>query len=191
MTRTRRLLAATGVALAALVALAPAASAHVTVEPTQGQNGEDAVLTFQVPNEKDDAGTTTVEINFPTDHPIPFVSVRPQTGWTYQIEKKHLDKPVSAEGEEVTEVGPPLEHLQAEVARSRPPGADGLLAGERAQQGPAEAGEVVHPGGDLRPARRVADHPASGGFRAHARPSTITRSDPASGRLGSLSTRRT
>ncbi len=61
------------------------------------------------------------------------------------------------EGEDVGEVGPPLEHLQAEVARRRPPAARWLLAGQRPQQGPAEAGEVVGPVGDGRQARRVAD----------------------------------
>ena len=65
--------------------------------------------------------------------------------------------------------------------------------------GLAEAGEVVHPVGDLREARRVADDLRALALRARARrsrpvahfdPSTVTCSDPASGRLGSLSTRR-
>ena len=104
------------------------------------------------------------------------------------------------EGEHVAEVGPPLEDLQAEVAGGRPPGADGLLAGQRPQQGPAETGEVVHPVGDLRRPGGLLTAWGSGGWHcargramrpvAHFDPSTVTCSDPASGRVGSLSTRR-
>ena len=102
------------------------------------------------------------------------------------------------EGEHVGQVGPPLKHLQAEVAWCRPPVVDGLLAGQGAQQGAAEAGEVVDPVGDLRQAGGIADDlrvlgrraGAGGGLGAHVAASTRTWSEPASGRLGSLSTRR-
>lgn len=104
MTRTNRLLATIGAAGILLLAIVPAASAHVTVNPGEAEKGGFAALAFRVPNERDNAGTTTIEINFPTDHPIPFVSVRPHPGWTYNVERTTLDTPVEAFGEEVTEV---------------------------------------------------------------------------------------
>lgn len=104
MTRTNRLLAAIGGAAVLLLAVIPAASAHVTVNPGEAEQGGFAKLAFRVPNERDNAGTTAVEINFPTDHPIPFVSVKPHEGWTYTVERTTLDEPVEAFGEEVTEV---------------------------------------------------------------------------------------
>ena len=90
--------------------------------------------------------------------------------------------PLVVEGEHVGQVGPPLKHLQAEVAWGRPPVVDGLLAGQRAQQGPAEAGEVVDPVADLRQAGGVADDlrvlgrraGAGGGLGAHVAASTRT-----------------
>ncbi|MER3485913.1 MAG: hypothetical protein C4345_08045 [Chloroflexota bacterium] len=56
--------------------------------------GSFAKLAFRVPNERDSAGTTTVEINFPADHPIAFVSVRPHPGWTYTVERTRLAAPL-------------------------------------------------------------------------------------------------
>jgi uncharacterized protein YcnI len=104
VTRTIRLLAAIGGAAILLLALVPAASAHVTVNPGKAEKGGFAALAFRVPNERDNAGTTTVEINFPTDHPIPFVSVRPHPGWTYTVERTTLDTPVEAHGEPISDV---------------------------------------------------------------------------------------
>jgi uncharacterized protein YcnI len=101
MNRFVRLLA---VAAVTLLGLASAASAHVTVNPGEAKKGAFAVLAFRVPNERDDAGTTKVEINFPADHPIPFVSVRPHPGWTYTVERTRLDKPVEAHGRSINEV---------------------------------------------------------------------------------------
>lgn len=103
MTRTHRTLAAAAAAVL-LLAVVPAASAHVTVNPREAEKGSFAVLAFRVPNERDDAGTTTVEINFPTDHPIPFLRVRPHPGWTYAVERTTLDEPVEAHGEPIREV---------------------------------------------------------------------------------------
>jgi len=102
--KTRALTRALGVAAAALVALAPMASAHVTVNPAEVEKGSFARLTFRVPNERDDAGTTSIEVNLPEDQAFPFVSVRPLPGWTATTEMRTLDEPVDAFGEQVTEV---------------------------------------------------------------------------------------
>jgi hypothetical protein len=101
----RRLTRALIVAGLAIVITAPLAGAHVTVNPGDAPKGGFAKLAFRVPNEQDNAGTTTVEVNFPEDHPIPNVSVRLKDGWTYQTETRTLDQPLQGdEGEEVTEV---------------------------------------------------------------------------------------
>ena len=75
------------------------------MNPGEAPKGGFAKLAFQVPNEREDAGTTTLEVNLPEDHPIANVSVRPKEGWTYQVETRTLDQPLEGdEGEEVTEV---------------------------------------------------------------------------------------
>jgi uncharacterized protein YcnI len=102
--KTRALTRALGIAAAALVALAPMASAHVTVNPGEVEKGSFARLTFRVPNERDDAGTTTLEVNMPEDQAFPFVSIKPLQGWTFTTEMRTLDEPIDAFGEEVTEV---------------------------------------------------------------------------------------
>jgi uncharacterized protein YcnI len=95
------------VAVAAAVALlvaAPMAAAHVTVNPREAPKGGYAALSFRVPTERDDASTTRLEVNFPTDTPIASVRVQPHPGWEYRIERTELDEPVDLHGEEITEV---------------------------------------------------------------------------------------
>lgn len=96
---------ALAVAAGAVLAIAPMASAHVTVNPGEAAPGSFAALTFRVPNEQQDADTTSVEVNLPTDHPIAGVSVKPMAGWTYKVETTKLDTPIKTEdGDEVSEV---------------------------------------------------------------------------------------
>ncbi|HUI47638.1 MAG TPA: YcnI family protein [Acidimicrobiia bacterium] len=68
----------------ALVLFAGPAWAHVKVEPASAPKGSDAVLAFVVPNEKDNATTTKVTVQFPTDHPIAEALVEAMPGWTAQ-----------------------------------------------------------------------------------------------------------
>jgi len=103
MSRPARLLAVIAATAAIALATAPAAGAHVTVNPGEAAKGSFAKLAFRVPNERDSAGTTTVEINFPADHPIAFVSVRPHPGWTYTVERTRLAAPLEVEGRQITE----------------------------------------------------------------------------------------
>jgi uncharacterized protein YcnI len=101
----RRLSCAGAIAALGVVALAPMAAAHVTVNPGEAEKGGFTTLTFRVPNERDDATTTTVEVNMPEDSPIRSVRVKPTPGWDYEIEMRTLDEPlVNDEGEETTEV---------------------------------------------------------------------------------------
>ena len=89
---------------AALVLPATSALAHVTVNPREMPGGGYAKLAFRVPNERDNAGTTKLEINFPAEHPFASVSVRPQPGWTYSVEKRKLDTPIDNHGTQLSEV---------------------------------------------------------------------------------------
>jgi periplasmic copper chaperone A len=93
--------ALTAAALTVLVA-GPAA-AHVTVNPGTAPKGGFAELTFRVPNERDDASTTKVEVNFPTDSPIASASVRPLAGWTVDVARGKLPQPVQTDDGEITE----------------------------------------------------------------------------------------
>jgi periplasmic copper chaperone A len=101
MKRTLMVFLAAG---AALLLPATSALAHVTVNPKEAAGGGYAKLAFRVPNERDNAGTTKLEINFPAEHPFSSVSVRPQPGWTYTVEKRTLDTPIDAHGTQLSEV---------------------------------------------------------------------------------------
>jgi uncharacterized protein YcnI len=91
--------AATLVALTALPAVA-----HVSVNPREVPGGGYAALTFRMPNERDNAHTTKLEVVLPAEQPFASVRVKRQPGWTYEIEKAKLDKPIKSGEEEITEV---------------------------------------------------------------------------------------
>ena len=101
--RLRRAFVTATLAGALLAALAAPASAHVSVKPESVPKGSFSVISFSVPNESSTASTVKVEVTFPTDHPIAFVSVLPIPGWTWASEKTTLAKPVESEGESITE----------------------------------------------------------------------------------------
>ncbi|WP_432829121.1 YcnI family protein [Dactylosporangium sp. CA-092794] len=92
-------------AAAAIAALAfPAmAGAHVTVNPNTAVQGGYTKVTFRVPNERDDASTTKLEVAIPTDKPIASVSVKPVQGWTAATETSKLATPIKTDDGEVTE----------------------------------------------------------------------------------------
>jgi uncharacterized protein YcnI len=89
-------------ATAVLLAAAPA-GAHVGVDPDEVPKGGFAIVSFTVPNERDDSATIGLEVQFPEDHPIAFASVEPIPGWTAEVEVAELAEPVEVHGEEVTE----------------------------------------------------------------------------------------
>lgn len=83
------------VVLAATLIVASAASAHVTLQPTQVAPGDFTRLDVRVPNERDNAGTTKVEVQFPPG--FAFVSTEPVPGWTAVVKeaqgrKAHRDR---------------------------------------------------------------------------------------------------
>ncbi|MBB2740579.1 UNVERIFIED_ORG: uncharacterized protein YcnI [Microbispora rosea subsp. rosea] len=100
----RRAATVTAGALALTIGLAVPALAHVTVNPGTAVQGSWTKIAFRVPNERDSASTTKVEVEFPIDHPLPFVSVRPVPGWDVKLTRGKLPKPVvSDDGDKITE----------------------------------------------------------------------------------------
>jgi uncharacterized protein len=79
------------------------AAAHVTVNPSSAPKGGFQVLSFNVPNEEADANTVKLEVTMPTKYPIAFVSYQPMAGWTVDVEKTTLAKPVKTDDGEITE----------------------------------------------------------------------------------------
>lgn len=80
------------------------AAAHVTVNPGEVEGGGFTTLTFRMPNERDDANTTKLDVTFPEAQPLASVRLRPHPGWNYQIQKATLATPIDFFGEQITEV---------------------------------------------------------------------------------------
>ncbi|MGV9242226.1 YcnI family copper-binding membrane protein [Streptomyces sp. NPDC003710] len=98
-------LAVTGAAAAsAVLFLSVPAFAHVTVQPEgAAAKGGYAVVDFKVPNERDNASTTRLEVSFPADHPLASVMPQPLDGWKVQVTKSKLDKPLTLHGKQIDE----------------------------------------------------------------------------------------
>ncbi len=98
-------IAATGVvAASAVLVLSGPAFAHVSVQPEgTAAKGGYATVDFKVPNERDKASTTKLEINFPADHPLASVMPQPVDGWNVKVTKAKLDKPLELHGEKINE----------------------------------------------------------------------------------------
>jgi periplasmic copper chaperone A len=91
------------IVIAIVVALvcAPAAQAHVTVNPDRGVAGDFARFAIRVPTERPNASTVSVTVRLPEG--VFFVSFQPKPGWTRRIVMQKLDEPVELFGDQVTE----------------------------------------------------------------------------------------
>lgn len=90
--------------LAGVAVAAPAAQAHVTLNPRTVTANSFARLDVRVPNERDKAGTKTVVVNFPSG--FYSASYKRVWGWTATIKMRKLSTPVqSADGPITEEVG--------------------------------------------------------------------------------------
>lgn len=96
-------LALTALTILAALSVSSLAVAHVTVNPRSVEPGSFARFSVRVPNERPDAGTVKVELQFPEDQVFPFVSVQPHPGWTYSVQMRTLDEPIEGEGSTITE----------------------------------------------------------------------------------------
>lgn len=103
--KTSRVSLAAALAAGAVLVLSGPAFAHVSVQPAgEAAKGGYAVINFKVPNERDNASTTQLEVNFPIDQPLTSVMPQDIPGWTSNVEKTKLDKPLSVHGKQVNEV---------------------------------------------------------------------------------------
>lgn len=90
--------------VAAWLALAVPADAHVTVSSPDARQGGEAVLTFQVPTENDTASTTAFKLQLPTETPFASVLVRPHPGWSFTTKTARLAHPITTDdGDQVAQ----------------------------------------------------------------------------------------
>jgi uncharacterized protein len=94
-----------GAAALTVLGLSAPAFAHVTVASEgAAAKGGYAVIDFKVPNERDNASTTKLEVDFPVaDHPLASVAPQPVPGWTIKITKTKLAKPVASDDGKIDE----------------------------------------------------------------------------------------
>jgi uncharacterized protein YcnI len=103
-TTARRLgVTAAAVGVGVLVFAGPA-SAHVSVQPGSATQDSYAKVAFRVPNEREDAGTTKLEVSLPLDQPLSSVQTRAMPGWKSTVEKTKLATPIDNHGKQLTEV---------------------------------------------------------------------------------------
>jgi uncharacterized protein YcnI len=81
-------------ALAAVLATAGLAAAHVTVSSPDAAAGGYGKIVLRVPNESDTASTVKIRIQLPTKTPLASVSTQPVPGWTATTTKAPLNPPV-------------------------------------------------------------------------------------------------
>ena len=104
----RRASAYAGVLVAAL-ALAPSAFAHAELFPNEIPSGDGYLLNLAVPNEKDNASTTQIQITMPADFDLEHVA--PVPGWTV-----HGRRPAHGERRDGRRQ---LDHLEGQARRAR------------------------------------------------------------------------
>ncbi|MGQ4382190.1 YcnI family protein [Streptomyces sp. SAS_270] len=102
--KATRIAAAGAAAASAVLVLSVPAFAHVSVQPEgAAAKGGYATVDFKVPNERDDASTSKLEVNFPADHPLASVMAQPIDGWSVKVTKAKLAKPLTLHGEKIDE----------------------------------------------------------------------------------------
>lgn len=102
--KVSRLAAAAAAAGSAVLVLSSPALAHVSVQPEgTAAKGGYAVVNFRVPNERDNASTTGLEVNFPADTPLSSVMPQKIDGWKITVTKSKLAKPLEVHGRQISE----------------------------------------------------------------------------------------
>ncbi|MEV8532339.1 YcnI family protein [Streptomyces sp. NPDC051211] len=102
--KTSRVSFAAALAAGSVLLLSGTAFAHVSVQPAgEAAQGGYATINFKVPNERDNASTNKLEISFPTEHPLTSAMPQDIPGWTVNVEKTKLDKPLTVHGKQINE----------------------------------------------------------------------------------------
>ncbi len=91
----------TALVVAAILLLPATAHAHVTLQPNTAAAGAFTRLDVRVPNERDDASTNKVEVQFPEGFSA--ASYEPVPGWDVEVTKKTLSTPIQTDDGEITE----------------------------------------------------------------------------------------
>ena len=98
---SRKRISVLALTLTAVAIAAPAAEAHVTLNPRTAAANSFARLDVRVPNERDDAGTKTVVVTFPDG--FYSVSVKRVWGWSAKVRMEKLATPIPSEDGDITE----------------------------------------------------------------------------------------
>jgi uncharacterized protein YcnI len=104
------------ISMTCMLALAPAASARVTVVPGSVPGGGTETFAVRLSNEQPDLATTRLELTFPADVVIPFAQVAPVGKWKAKVDMRRVDPPVTVDGEEVDEAVASIVWTGGEVA---------------------------------------------------------------------------
>jgi uncharacterized protein YcnI len=107
-------------ALAAALAGAGVASAHVGVSSTDAAAGGFGKLTFRVPNESDTASTVALRISIPEESAMASLRAQPVPGWTVSTTTSDLATPLESHGEQVTGYVSVVEFRAADGGGIRP-----------------------------------------------------------------------
>jgi periplasmic copper chaperone A len=95
--RARRRAPVVLVAVVALMVIAPAASAPVSVSSPDATPGGFGKLVFRVPTESATASTVKVTVALPAATPFAEVSAKSFPGWSVATTEKHLTKPIKSD----------------------------------------------------------------------------------------------
>jgi uncharacterized protein YcnI len=112
---------ATFTALAASVAVAGTAAAHVSVSSQDAAPGAFGKMTFRVPNESATASTVGLRIQIPEEAAMASLRTQPVPGWTVTSTTAELAEPLEAHGQEITTYVSVVE-FRAEDGRGIRPG---------------------------------------------------------------------
>lgn len=163
----KRLTAVAGLALIGVLAMAGAASAHVTIDPQEVRAGSYARVDLRIPNESDKASTVKVELTLPEQYPFASVRTSPVPGWKSEMTRRTLPTPMDVHGRQITEA-------VSTITWTADGDADGIQPGQFMEFGlsvgpvPDAVGTVlvfkaIQTYSDGEEAAWIADPPAAGG----------------------------
>jgi len=91
---SRRLVCGVALATTVFAVAANTAGAHVDIEPTRAKAGSTTAIVVSPLNEEDDAGTTKVEVLFPSAYPIASAQVQDGDDWQAEVSTRTLRKAI-------------------------------------------------------------------------------------------------
>ena len=95
--RARRRTSAVFVTVVGLLAIAPAAAAHVSVSSPDATPGGFGKVVLRVPTESATASTVKLTVTLPADTPFAEVAAKPLPGWSIATTERPLAKPITTD----------------------------------------------------------------------------------------------